>query len=336
LVAVTLACSACGSSSQGRSGSAPSGVGKPSVVVLGDSIASGEGIAYGYTYDSSSSVLRWQGGVASPVWDPPYANCHVTEQAYGDVVAKALRANLANFACTGATYSNGIVGARTVGGVVYRPAELGDWATGQELNAAYDRASPDVVLISLGADDIRFSQIAEDCIVASVLDPAVCTASDPGQTVQSDMFAQLPTLGANYRSLVAAIQARGARAHKIPYIVFTTYPNPLPAPGADIDVTRCPDSAHLSSAQISYLSSLFEVLKGVIANSVGGEKGVSVADVSRAFAGHQLCSLDPWAYGPSVLIFSNPQSQAPYHPTPAGQEAIAHKVLSVLPAKFKG
>lgn len=45
-----------------------------SIVQLGDSIASGEGTLYGYTYDSTSKT--WTGGNLNVVWPGPYPLSH--------------------------------------------------------------------------------------------------------------------------------------------------------------------------------------------------------------------------------------------------------------------
>lgn len=150
------------------------------------------------------------------------------------------------------------------------------------------------------------------------------------------MLDQLPTLSQHYRALTAAIQARGRAAHpsKVPFVVFTSYPNPLPASSADISATACPDAAHLGRAQISYLSSLLQLQGETLQGALAGMQGVSVVDVSGALAGHQWCSTDPWAYGASVLAL-NPQSQAPIHPTASGQQAVAKVVLRAIPSNPK-
>ncbi len=49
---------------------------------------------------------------------------------------------------------------------------------------------------------------------------------------------------------------------------------------------------------------------------------MTVVDISGAVQGHEFCTSDPWTYGLSVLL-ENDDSQAPFHPTPKGQAAIA-------------
>ena len=324
---------ACGSSSS--SSGTPSH--QLSIVSIGDSLASGEGIAYGYTYDNSPPTPHWVGGTANPTWAGPYQQCHQTTAAYGAVVAQARKARFTNLACTGSTYPNGITGPWSFPPEPIAPAQFGDWTTKANLNPVYDQAAPDVVLVTFGADDVKFKDLLVSCVVAAIADPNVCTQQDPGPTVKASMLDQLPTLAQRYRSLASAIQARGQAAHptKVPFIVFTSYPNPLPAPGANISFTACPDAAHLGAGQIAYLSSLLQLQLQTLRGAVGGMKGVAVADVTGVLAGHQWCSSDPWAYGASVLAL-NLQSGAPVHPTAQGQQAVAQVVLEAIPSNPTG
>jgi lysophospholipase L1-like esterase len=309
-----------------------------SIVQLGDSVASGEGTLYGYTYDTATR--RWTGGNIAAVWPGPYPLCHVSPDAYGHVLAGQYHARFAQFACTGSTFANGITAPRTESGITYRPAQFGNLRTKADINAAYDAARPDLVLVTLGADDVHFSPVVRACVVnqvAHALDPATglqCTAADPGPTVQADALAQLPTLISNLKTLARWINQRGAADHHVPKVVFTNYYDPFPT-GA----TSCPDSALLAPAQVTYLSSLLELLNRSIVSTITGLHlaNVGVVDLSSAFDGHRWCSSDPWAYGLSIISLSNPSSllsQAPFHPTPRGQQQIATLVKPVIDRLF--
>jgi lysophospholipase L1-like esterase len=324
---VAAACSGSGSSSSSTSSH------QLSIVSIGDSLASGEGIAYGYTYDNAPPTPHWVGGTRNPTWAGPYQQCHQTAAAYGNVVAQARHARFTNLACTGSTYVDGITGPWNFPTQPTAPAQFGDWTTKANLNAVYDQAAPDVVLVTFGADDVKFKDLLVSCVVAAIADPNVCTQQDPGAIVKANMLDQLPTLSQHYRALASAIQARGQAAHpsKVPFVVFTSYPNPLPAPNANIAFTACPDAAHLGAAQIAYLSSLLQLQLQTLRGAVGGMRGVAVADVTGALSGHQWCSPDPWAYGASVLAL-DPSSGAPVHPTAQGQQAVAQMVLKAVPS----
>ena len=306
---------------------------------LGDSIASGEGTLYGYTYDSRSAGPGRAATSTSP-WPPPYPHCHDSPDAYGNHVAAYFGATFTQFACTGATFANGIAAAQTDDGTQLRPAQFGNWATRAQLNAAYDAADPDVVLVTLGADDLQFVAIVEACIENGYeyyfdLADEECVASNPGSTIQTDYFDAIPQLQADYATLASWIAERAAANDRpVPQVVFTNYANPLPADG-----TKCPDTNWLYPEQVTYLSGLVDQLNATIASTIGGLAGtnVSFADISGAYTpqgvSHIWCTTDPWAYGLSIYKVTQPSSfdsQAPFHPTPAGQESIAAHVIPVV------
>jgi lysophospholipase L1-like esterase len=318
-----------------------------SIVQLGDSIASGEGTLYGYTYDPTTR--RWTGGSLDATWPGPYPGCHVSPDAYGNVVARTLHARFTTFACTGASYTNGITAPDVSAGILttptLRPAEFGDWGNGRDLNPTYDAARPDLVLITLGADDLQFTHVVQDCVTNAVahtvgLEALRCTATNPGPTITTDFTANLAGLVPHYQTLVNAIRARGRAAGRVPKIVFTTYHDPLPTGSA-----TCPDVALLDPTQISYLRTLVPALNTTIRTTINGlhTPGVAVADTSKAMlaangTNHRWCSPQPWAYGLSIFTVTDPRSltsQAPFHPTPDGQRRYAALVTPAARAVLR-
>ena len=348
--AILFAGAACGAADHGNPTTVAAGGGSTapaatptSVVQLGDSIASGEGTLYGYTYDTSSQ--EWTGGNIDAPWPPPYPLCHDSPDAYGNVVARNFNATFTQFACTGATFAAGISAPETSDGTQLRPAEFGNWDTQQDLNADYDSARPDVVLVTLGADDLQFVAIVEACIkngYEHYFDSSVeleCTSTNPGSTIESDFVDFLPTLKQNYETLVTWIEKRAtANNVPVPKIVFTNYANPLPPSG-----TKCPDTSWLYRKQTQYLSSLVGQLNQQIADTIDGldDPDVALADISGAYSpagsSHIWCTDDPWAYGLSIYHMYDPDSfdsQAPFHPTPDGQNSIAEHVTPAVSKLF--
>ena len=355
LAAAALFVTACSSGSGGDGGgvsagnggtrtsrhTAVAGTGAPtSVVQLGDSIASGEGTLYGYTYDQQSQ--EWTGGNIDAPWPPPYPLCHDSQYAYGNAVASYFGATFHQFACTGAQFGNGISTSQTSGSTTYRPAQFGNWTNQTNLNAQYDAAKPDLVLVTFGADDLQFVPIVEACIKNGYeyyfdLAKLECTAKNPGSTIQTDYFDFLPTLKQNYATIVNWIEAR-AKANNVavPKIVFTNYADPLPPNGQ-----KCPDTSWLYPKQTMYLSNLVTQLDQLIAQTIGGlnDPNVTVADISQAYSpqgvSHIWCTDAPWAYGLSIYHIYDPDSfdsQAPFHPTPDGQNSIATHVIAAAHA----
>ena len=299
---------------------------------LGDSVASGEGTLYGYRYDRATQ--QWTGGNVDVTWPPPYPDCHDSPDAYGAVTARRIRARFNQFACTGATFLNGITTPQTTQGLLssttLRPAQFGDWDSRTDLNSAYSSARADVVLVTFGADDADFTDIVRDCVLnafayTSGLTQLACTADNPGPTVTSaflDLVEQ-GTLAEHYRELARWIRRtwRAASPSRVPAVVFTTYPDPLPPGGA-----QCPDSNYLHPEQLVYLSSLVDRLNDEILTTVDAidHPRVIVANVEDVYASHTWCTEDPWAYGLSIYTVSDLtslESQAPFHPTPRGQRA---------------
>jgi hypothetical protein len=75
--------------------------------------------------------------------------------------------------------------------------------------------------------------------------------------------------------------------------------------------------------------------------SLAGSSDVLLADVSGAYeangASHIWCTDHPWAYGLSIYHVTDAdsfESQAPFHPTPDGQESIAEHVIPVVRTLF--
>jgi len=315
-----------------------------SIVQLGDSIAAGEGTYYGYKYLHG----RWTGGNLDVKWDPPYKGCHDSKDAYVHHVAAQFHPTpaVAQFACTGATFANGISAPEVSDGTTLRPAEFGNWDTKQDLNPAYDAAKPDLVLITLGADDVQFVHIVEACIengyeYALDLANLACTQANPGPTIQRDYTSFLPTLERNDTTLVRWIEERAQAHHDtVPRVVFTTYASPLPPNGGS---SSCADVSELYPQQVRYLSSLVGQLNQAIMSTVRGlqDPNVAVADISGAYtpghSNHRWCTSDPWAYGLSIYSVLSPssfESQAPFHPTPEGQASIAGLVVPTVRRLF--
>jgi lysophospholipase L1-like esterase len=347
-VALTLASAVIAAGGAARAAAVPTNAGGPNrperIVQLGDSIASGEGTLYGYTYDAKKQ--EWTGGNVNVKWPPPYPECHVSDDAYGRRVAASFHATFSQFACTGASFANGISAPETAGGKTRRPAEFGNWTTKQDLNAEYDKADPDLVLVTLGADDAQFSAVVENCIKNAYkykfyLASEECIPANPGTTIQQDFLDFIPTLRRNYATLISWIDARAAARKPSgppPKIVFTTYANPFPSPG-----TTCNDVNYLYPEQISYLSSLVNEMNTVIIQSIPtlGSSNLAVADLSKVYEppgqDHRWCSNDPWVYGLSIYSVYHPSSfnsLAPFHPTPRGQQSIAELVTRTVAALF--
>jgi lysophospholipase L1-like esterase len=315
-----------------------------SVAVLGDSVAAGEGTLAGYAYRDRALLPGWAPPARAAATEPATdARCGRSPRAYGALVAAALGAEVANLACSGASFEQGIA-----------------------LDAQFDAARPDLVLVTAGANSVAFERAFAYCVLASrglsereatriatasTVEDAVstafavtaqrligsagadrratCTARTPGAYLEQTVLDRADAVGNAARRLATSIRARGRALGVVPDVVFTTYPDPLPRVRASF--VECPDAAGLGPDQLAFLRDMARTLNAALRDALADAPGVRIADPDDAFVGHRWCDADPWFYGPSIFV-ADPSSRVPFHPTPAGQRAIADAVLAVLAA----
>jgi hypothetical protein len=287
-----------------------------------------------------------------PTWQGPYQDCHQSSDAYSNAVgATHPGATVTQLACTGATFDKGIAGPWSDS----VPAEFGNWDTRKDLNQPYDQARPNVVLVTLGADDVHFVDIVTQCIQYSYTNPfspTQCTAATPdgpNGIIKQDFTDYLPTLDQHLTTLAGWIEDRAkVLGTPAPKIVFTTYPNPLPSNAPAKGTNYCPDTWLFYNDQVNYLSSLVQKLDDNLVTTLNtyakahNDTNLSVVDLANLYDGHQWCAknppggppyVTPRAYGLSIYHhytdLHNPNPAA-FHPTPEGQKAIAQRVSTQL------
>ena len=199
-----------------------------SYVALGDSVAAGEGIGYGWRWNPTDRA--WEDGDTDGTWDTTFEteHCHQTTQGFPHVAASVLNAGLTDFACTGASSLHGILGERVqkLGPIVQwtAPAQLGSsiGLTGAAPpNPAYDAAKPDLVSLTIGADDVGFSDKIEECYTP----PALKLCSTDPHSLDDKLSEE-----ANDLNLVLEeIHRRGISDGRNPLVVVTQYHDPFPA-----------------------------------------------------------------------------------------------------------
>lgn len=308
-----------------------------SLVSLGDSVAAGEGLEYHWHWDSTSPTDgRWRRKTTGdPTWsggsDDPLQLCHRSGGAYGPLVAARLHVPLLHRACTGASAERGILRhefhdlPNGRGGDT--PAQLGTTLTGYEPpNQAYDNAKPDEVTLTLGANDVGFADLVARCYTGDCHDAAT------EQSVQEKLNAEKTAL----HRVLQEIHDRGSAAGRIPLVALTTYYDPFPP-----SYIRCADTyptafagfVHfpLTADEMQFLRDKLHELNNNIRAEAANFPNVQVVDLQDAMVGHAWCSPDPWVYGPSIrAVTGEADNPAPFHPTQAGQVAIADRMAAVL------
>jgi lysophospholipase L1-like esterase len=168
-------------------------------------------------------------------------------------------------------------------------------------------------------DDVDFTDVLSDCYTGA------CGTSSQDQTMDT----AIATFSANLKILLSEINTRGAADGNVPWVVLTTYYDPF-----NTDALSCDDidiglGFGLSHSDVTWLQSKLQAINQVITADSATYPKAKVVDLSTVLAGHQFCSTNPWIYGPSIL-YDDINSPAPFHPTPAGQQAIANTMLSTI------
>lgn len=168
----------------------------------------------------------------------------------------------------------------------------------------------DLVTITVGGNDAGFGPVLQTCTAAqsdSTCIAAVDAAEAFDRSVLRDRLART----------YAAIRQAAPHAQ----VVVLGYPRLF-----DL-APSCADPRVPNVARRTKLNEGADVLDGVI-QSVSQQFGFYFGDVRDQFAGHGVCSADPWINGPSV-----PTVVGPYHPTQAGYRSGYLDALDMVTAR---
>lgn len=243
-------------------------------VALGDSVAAGLGL------QQTPDV-------------PEELPCGRSAKAYPRLIAAQLDMPLEHYACSGAKVDEGL----------YGPQDLGDFTVRPQLERAFEAGTPDLMTVTIGANDARWSQFVRDCYVwrcGSALDDARATA------YLLDLRWEL------YLTLEQIKRQSGAHQ---PRVYFSGYFVPL-SPSAP----SCTDTTNFSTAEMQWLNQQATALNQVIEDAVSWYGFAEFVPID--FSGHEICTGDPWVQGS--------QDTAPFHPTANGQKAMARQVLAAI------
>lgn len=268
------------------------------VAVIGDSTAAGVG--------------------NSPLADPTALDkaCDRSADAYARVLQSATGLSVANLACSSATISAGLLGTQYEGSAVI-PAQVG---------VLKSIASLKVVIVSVGANDIGWSDFLRYCYGLARCDD---------QVSERLVANRLDTFRLQYAQLLQQLSALPTH----PHVIVTGYYDPF---GTSFDCAALQDpeapleppagygfaadpgqdnQAEKIRQKIDPLRSELAQLNDVLAQ---GAQAFGFTSVQPSFEGHALCSAQPWVQG-----LSQPY---PFHPNAAGELAIAAVQLPQLAA----
>jgi lysophospholipase L1-like esterase len=234
------------------------------IVVLGDSTAAGFG--------------------NRPLPDPGAADraCQRSSDSYPADLAQVAGQQVTSLACSGATIAAGVLGPQTRGGRTL-PAQINDPAV----------AAASVIIVSIGANDVRWSDILRICAASADCDNAV---------EQAYFQRHLAQLSSAWLQLLSALQ----QLPNHPRVLVNLYYDPF-----DGDVS-CLTKVHMTSSKLRSMLSRLATLNSVLSH---GADAAGFTATLPDFAGHGLCDKTPYVQGLDA--------KAPFHPTPAGGLAIA-------------
>lgn len=216
------------------------------------------------------------------------ALCGRSAEAYANKVAADKQLKLTNVACSGAT-----------AGDLFTSQDVNGQKIGAQLNAAFGDGTPKYMSITAGANDAHWATFIGKCLADT------CGSSSDDMTAA----AYRAFLQAKLYYAFANIRVRTAFSTP-PKVVITGYYNPT-SPACSVVDQR------LSADEVSWIKKQTDLLNQSI-QSVASSFSSFVSFAPVDFTGHDICSLDSW--------IQRPGDKAPFHPTAAGQAAIAQAV----------
>ncbi|MDQ4094191.1 MAG: SGNH/GDSL hydrolase family protein [Actinomycetota bacterium] len=156
----------------------------------------------------------------------------------------------------------------------------------------------DLVTITIGGNDAGFGPVVQTCTVAES-DRTCFAAVDAAEAFERTVL----------RDRLTRTYAEIRRAAPHAQVIVLGYPRLF-----DL-APECAEPRVPNQARREKLNEGADVLNDVI-QSTSQQAGFSFVDVRNRFAGHGVCSVDPWINGPSV-----PPSVGPYHPNQTGYRA---------------
>lgn len=208
--------------------------------------------------------------------------CERSQDAYAVDLALANGWKVTNLACTGATIASGLLGPQQVGDRTV-PAQLQQPAV----------AKADLVIISIGANDVHWTDLLELCAISQ----------DCSNSAEQAFFQQqLAGLSRDLLQLVSQLQLLPNH----PVVVVNAYYDPF------ADDIGCLTSHGMTKAKHRSLEADRNALNEILAKSATAAGfHTAVPD----FTDHGLCSALPYVQGLTAA--------APFHPTASGELAIA-------------
>ena len=239
--------------------------------------------------DSTAAAI---GNPRLPNATPLDRACGRSSESYAADLAMVNNWTVLNLACSGATVQNGLLGAQVLRNGQVAPPQLGEAARATHAK---------VIVVSVGADDVEWSIMTKLCVASTVCNDKVSGA----------FFSKLiGDFTRSYYELLGDLAALPGG----PAVLINQYYSPF---GPDLS---CLAKYGITAAKAKVLEARLNQLNTVLAQ---GAQTFGFGVTSPQFAGHELCTADPYVQGPN--------DRAPLHPTAGGELAIALADQQALP-----
>jgi hypothetical protein len=317
-IALAAMASGCGSGDRGDQGDVEGATaGRPLIVSIGDSVASGEG-------NPAGSEPRWL--------DRRCRRSATSGQTLAAKRAQGSRPDLGyvNVACSGAGIDHGLLGPYR--GIQPRPFQRPAPPQVDQLKRISGEADVQAVMVSIGANDLGFAKIVKFCTLVprcwqQHFNPAFpLIEAGPGRPLLDDYVpARLDQLEEGYRRLDAALSPLipADRVVIVDYFDPTTAAN-----GTDCTILGGVSPVESSWARTRVLSPLNAEVEAAAEDH--GWKVVS--GVAEHFRGHGACA------GPQrwVRTLGEGPVTGTLHPNEQGHREIAGLIAPVLSQALGG
>jgi hypothetical protein len=292
------------------------------IVSIGDSVASGEG----NPEVPGSLSASWENGSAAA------AQCHRSRWAGPAQAALALEqadphssVTFVHLACSGATILNGLLGPELPGQgpvTVEQPAQL------DQLKQLIGDRQIDALFVSIGANDVHFSQIVQDCLMQLDCNDLAKPGS-PAQHYAHDS-AELP---GRYDQLASALDGLGIHADRV---YLTEYFDPThDDAGAICDGTilfdwfRNPTRvASITGVEAQWASTTLVGGMNQLGSDAASAYGWNrVGGIASQFIPHGYCAVNHWVVRVSEsLATQGGDKNGTLHPNHSGQAVYSDRL----------
>lgn len=247
--------------------------------------------------DTNGTYIALGDSIAAGIGLGDYSDasaCNRTIHAYPNKIATALHYNLQSVACSGAKTQDGLLG----------PQEVNQLAVTPQINAVLSDKKPVLISMTIGANDADWTSFIQKCYSGTCGSESDTTAVNSG------------VANANKNIGNALTQIKTKYPNDTPPVIITGYYRLFPSNPS----TNCSEIAGITQAELAWISQLQDTIDRSLKSVASAYNFASFVPIS--FAGHELCTDEPW--------IQTLGAKAPFHPTEAGQDAVANQILIAL------